>query len=121
MTAQAQPMNLDSRAQATQLRVGVVALAVALTVGALLAKTSIPAGYRAFAFLPFFFAAYGLLAALYRTCGFTAIRGRRLTNQGSERVIDPDALRAQRRLGTRIIMGSAALASAVTALLIVAT
>jgi hypothetical protein len=118
MAAHPQTMNLESRAQATQLRVGVVALAVALAIGAALSKSGASPLLRVVAFVPFFFAAYGILAALYRTCGFTAIAGRRHTNQGTERVIDRDELREQRRIGLRVLAAGFALATVATIALV---
>jgi len=107
--------NLDARAQTMQLRVGLVALALALGVGTVLAKSTLGPGFRALAFVPLLFASYGLLAAFCRTCGLTAIAGRRITSDGSERVIDRAELRAQRRRGAGVLVASALLAALVTA------
>ncbi len=113
--------NLEAEAQDTQMRVGIVALALALGVATLLARSGASPGYRALAFVPFFFAAYGVLAAFYRTCGVTAIAGRRITCEGSERVADRDELAAQRKRGLGVIGGSVLLAATATALLVAAS
>jgi hypothetical protein len=100
--------------------VGLVALALALGVGTALARSGWPPVYRALNFVPFFVAAYGVLAAFYGTCGVTAIAGRRITTDGSERVVDRAELRAQRRLGVRVLGASLLLATAMTGLLVAA-
>jgi hypothetical protein len=112
--------NLESRAQETQLRIGLVALAVSLAVGSVLARGGVAPGYRLVAFLPFFMAAYGVLAALYRTCGVTAIMGRRITSDGSEPVADRAELASHRARGMRVMLGSVLLAGVATAFLFVA-
>ena len=113
--------NLEAHAQDTQMRMGIIALAVALGVATLLAKVSASPGYRVLAFVPFLFASYGMLAALYRTCGLTAMAGRRITSDGSERVADRVELADQRRRGLRVIGGSLLLAATATSLLVFAS
>ena len=103
------------------MRVGLVALAGALIVALFLAQSGAAPAYRALAFLPFFVAANGVLAALYRVCGFTAIAGHRMTADGVEVVADREELAAQRRSGMRVLVLSVALAALATALFIVAT
>src|SRR5678815_4568809 len=76
--------NLSASAQDTQLRAGLISLATALAVAAALGHSGAPAGYRALVFIPFFVAVYGVLAALYGTCGISAIAGMRITCQGRE-------------------------------------
>jgi hypothetical protein len=113
--------NLESRAQDIQMRVGLVALAISLVVGTLLARSGVAMGYRALAFVPFFVASYGLLAALYRTCGMTALAGRRITSDGTEPVADREELAALRSKGMRVMLGSALLAATATSLLAIAS
>jgi hypothetical protein len=113
--------NLESRAQDTQLRVGLVALAVSLVVGNLLVNGAVASGYRLLAFVPFFVAAYGVLAALYQTCGITAIMGRRITSEGSEPVADRAELAKHRARGMRVLLGSTLLAAVATSLLFLAS
>jgi hypothetical protein len=121
MAAVAQRGNLDSTSQDRQMRIGLVALAAALVFALLLAKSGAAPAYRAVAFLPFFFAANGVLAALYRVCGFTAMAGRRLTPNGTEVVADRAELSAQRREGVRVIVLSVVLAGLATSLFAVAS
>ena len=121
MAAVAHRGNLDPNAQDQQLRVGLVALAGALVVALLLVQSGAAPVVRAAAFLPFFFAAYGVLAAFYRVCAFTALAGRRMTADGAEKVADRTELSAQRRAGVRVLVLSVALAALATALFIVAS
>ena len=103
------------------MRVGVIALATGLVAGTLLAKSGAALGYRALAFVPFFVAGYGVLAALYRTCGISAIAGRRVTSDGMERIVDRAELAELRSRGLRIIAGSVLLAAGATFVLLFAT
>ncbi len=103
------------------MRLGLVALAGALVVALILAQSGVSPAYRALAFVPFFFAANGVLAALYRVCGFTAMAGRRMTADGVEIVADRAELSAQRRSGLRVIVLSVLLAAVATALFMVAS
>ena len=121
MAAVAQRGNLDGAAQDRQMRMGLFALAGALVVALLLAQSGASPAYRALGFLPFFFAANGVLAALYRVCGFTAIAGRRMTADGTEVVADRAELSAQRRTGLRVLFLSVVLAATATTLFVVAT
>ncbi len=113
--------NLDARSQETQMRIGLVALAGALVVALLLARSGAPPAYRALGFIPFFFATNGVLTALYGVCGFTAMAGRRLTNDGVEVVANRKELAGQRRSGLRVIALSLAIAALVTTLFVFAT
>ncbi|CAN5920752.1 hypothetical protein BH11MYX4_BH11MYX4_23580 [soil metagenome] len=103
------------------MRTGLVALAMALAFAAFLTRSDGAHLYRWFAFLPFFVAANGVLAAFYRTCGFTAAAGRRMTPEGAEPVADRDELAEQRRVGMRVLGSSAALAAVATALFVTAS
>ena len=110
--------NLDQSAQSAQMRIGLVALAVALGVAIFFAHSGGAAGYRALAFVPFFVAGYGVLSAFYGVCGFTALAGRRMTAEGSELVADRSELSRQRMYGLRVIVMSVLLAGVATALFI---
>ena len=121
MTAAAQRGNLDARAQDNQLRLGLVALAMALAVTAFLTRIEGASAYRWVMFLPFFVAANGVLAAFYRTCGLTAFAGRRMTAEGAELVADRAELSAQRRIGLRVLGLSVGLAGLATALFVTAS
>ncbi len=112
--------NLDASAQNAQLRFGVVMIAAALATGVLLLGLGVPAGYRAFLALPLFFGTYGVYAALMRTCGFTAMRGMRLTESGPCPVPDKAEAKCFRRRGMQVIGGSATIAAAATLLLVFA-
>jgi hypothetical protein len=110
--------NLDSRAQGAQMRVGLFALAIALGAVVMLAHSGAAPGYRSLAFAPFLVAAYGVLSALYGTCGMTAIAGRRITSEGTERIADRDELASQRKTGARVLAISIALSAVATALFV---
>ncbi|MDF2696414.1 MAG: hypothetical protein K0S65_4797 [Labilithrix sp.] len=113
--------NLDAASQDTQLRAGLVALTTGLALAALLCRSGAPSVYRAIVFLPFFVASYGVLAALYATCGISAIAGRRFTCQGSERIADRGELSAHRAKGVKVLSMSLLLAAAATALFVTAS
>jgi hypothetical protein len=120
MTALVQRGNLDSRSQDGQLRLGLLALAMALAGAAFLARQDAATLYRAAVFVPFFVATNGVLAAFYRTCGITAMAGRRMTPDGVEMVADRAELAAQRRTGLKVLFVSWALALAATTLFVLA-
>jgi hypothetical protein len=109
--------NLDGRAQNAQIRVGVGTLAVGLA--AAMAMNARGAGSAThLALVPVFFVgAYGICAGLARTCGFTAITGRRITATGSEPIADRDELAAVRRRGGVVVAISLAVSLIATALL----
>lgn len=117
----AQRGNLDAHAQDAQLRVGLIALAMALVVAAFLARRDAATVYRALVFVPFVVAANGVLAAFYGTCGLTAFAGRRRTADGAEVVADRGELTAQRRTGVWVLSMSGAFAAAATALFVIAS
>jgi hypothetical protein len=117
MTSQRVVVNLDRRAQNTQLRVGVGTLALGLATA--MAMKALGSGMRTHVVLlpVLFVGAYGLCAGLTRTCGFTAITGRRLTETGSEPIADRAELVAVRRRGAAVVATSLAVAVLGTALL----
>jgi len=88
---------------------------------AFLARSDTALSYRAAVFVPFFVAAYGVLAAFYETCSVRAISGCRLTSEGTEPVADRAELAAQRKTGLRVLGMSGALAGLATALFVVAS
>lgn len=102
------------------MRAGIFALAAALVVAIVLARTGAEPGYRALAFLPFFVAAHGVLGSLYGVCGFTALAGRRMTEAGAERVCDFAELSEQRKSGLRVAAMSMTLAAIATTLFVIA-
>jgi hypothetical protein len=113
--------NLDATTQDTQLRAGLIALVMALVVAAALGHSGAAPGYRVLVFAPFFVASYGVLAALYGTCGISAIAGRRITCQGTERIADRGERSTQRAKGMKVLSVSLALATAATALFVTAS
>lgn len=113
--------NLDASAQDTQLRAGLLALTTALITAAALCSTSASPIYRVVVFVPFFIASYGVLAALYATCGISAIAGLRYTCQGSEPIADRSELSAHRSRGIRVLSLSLVLATIATALFVTAS
>ncbi len=113
--------NLGSRAQDNQLRVGLVALAMALALTAFLARTDGGSAYRWLVAFPFFVAINGVLAGFYKTCGVTAFAGRRITASGVEVVADRHELAALRRTGLKVLGMSVALAAAAAALFVTAS
>ena len=121
MVAVSQRGNLDARSQQGQLRVGLVALGMALVAAAFLARSDAAMFYRAFVFVPFFVAAYGVLAAFYETCSLTAARGCRVTCDGVEPVADCAELAGQRKTSRRVLSMSGALAAIATVLFVIAS
>lgn len=111
--------NLEHQAQAFQLRLGVVFVGVGLLVAALV-RTSDSSALRLAAFLPLFLGSYGIIAGIEKTCGFTALARRRITDQGPERVIDPDEAKALRRTGIRVMLTSFGFAASASILLALA-
>ena len=112
--------NLDLRAQNTQLRAGVVMIALALAAAVLMLRLGAPAGYRGFVAFPLFFGTYGVYAGLTRICGFTALRGVRMTESGACPVADKAERKAHLKRGLQVIVASASIAAAATFLLVVA-
>jgi hypothetical protein len=110
-------LNLDGRAENTQLRVGVGTLAVGLAAAmAMNARGAGPGPHLAL--VPVFFVgAYGICAGLSRTCGITAITGRRITATGTEPIADRHELAAVRRRGGLVVVLSFAVSVIATLLL----
>jgi hypothetical protein len=109
--------NLESTAQDTNMRIGLVALGVSLVASVLLLNAGAGAACRSLTFVPFLLAAYGIMAALFCTCGFTALAGMRRTNAGPERIADPVERSNVRARGLRVILGSVVIAAVATGLL----
>jgi hypothetical protein len=102
--------NLDARARNTQLRGGVLLIALTLVGGVALSHFGASREARMFLFLPFFFGTYGLTASMGQVCGVTAIRGRRWTIDGVEKVHDREELARLRRSGSMAMAVSALVA-----------
>lgn len=112
--------NLDARGQNTQLRFGVVLISFALAAAVALLWLGVAPGYRSFLAFPFFLGTYGVYAGLTRTCGFSALRGVRITESGTTPIGDKGELEVFRKRGWQVIGGSATIAAAATALLVLA-
>ncbi len=112
--------NLDAHAQNLQLRVGVTMIAAALALAVLLLGLGAPAAYRGVLAFPLFFGTYGVYAGLTRTCGFTALRGMRLTESGPTPVADKAERCSHVRRGWQVIVASASIAVCATVLLVIA-
>ena len=122
MDASTQRGNLDAAAQDGQLRVGLVALTMALGLAAFLDKQeSLPMGLRSLVFIPLFVGAYGVLAAFYGVCGIAAASGKRRTPMGDEPVADRRELSSQRKTGALVVLMSAVIAAGATTALVLAT
>jgi hypothetical protein len=112
--------NMDLHSRNVQLRIGVLLLggALALAVGLLWFDVSIPV--RALVFFPFFVGVHSVLSSLLGTCAFTAMRGRRMTYEGSEKMADRGEVAANRRRGARLLAATMMLSGLATTLLLVA-
>lgn len=110
--------NLTDEDATRRLRGGIVMLAVALMGAAILEKTGASPYLRLALFVPFFFAEYSFFQAIYRTCGFQALKGMRSTPEGPEPIADPQARNACRCAGKAQIVHSFLAASALTALFV---
>ena len=120
MDAFTQRGNLDAGAQDGQLRVGLIALTMALGLAAFLDRSELPMGLRSLVFIPLFVGAYGVLAAFYGTCGIAAASGKRRTPLGDERVADRRELAAQRKMGALVVLLSLVIAGGATTALVLA-
>lgn len=103
------------------MRFGLVSLAVGLLAVAILTHLGVRPGYRALAFIPFFFASYGVISALFGVCSFTAAMGQRMTKDGAERVANREDLSLQRKYAARVLCLTVGLAAAATSLFVVAS
>jgi hypothetical protein len=96
-------VNLDVRAQTTQLRVGVAMVLVALC-GAVAMRHFGAAGAVRLTLAPVLLVgSYGIAAGIAGTCGLTALLGKRLTDGGAEPVADRCERKALRWRGLFII------------------
>jgi hypothetical protein len=100
-------VNLNARVQNAQLRVGIVLSGLGLAAAVAINKR-VGAGLGMHALLVpvLFVGAYGICAGLSRTCGLTAMAGRRWTATGPERIADRSELAALRRQGAAVVAGS---------------
>jgi hypothetical protein len=110
--------NLSDANVARRLRAGIVLLALALAVAAVLEARSASHLSRLALFPLLFVAANAFFQAIYRTCGFSAWRGFRHTVEGEERIADPHALRLSRARGRKQLIHALLSALALTGLLV---
>jgi hypothetical protein len=114
------PQNLSPSVQGSMLRGAVVAFAVALLTTMLVVGIGLPWATRALLFVPYMIASYMLHAALLGRCFMTSLRGCRMTCNGREEIGDPEERKELRRLGSRAFMSTLGVATAATALAILA-
>lgn len=117
-TRETRSRNLDATAQDGQLRVGLLALTMALGLAAFLDHRH--AWLRPVVFVPLLVGAYGVLAAFYGTCGIAAASGKRRTPLGDEPVADRRELASQRKMGALVVGLSFLIAAAATTALVLA-
>jgi hypothetical protein len=120
MDARTQVTNLDAHAQNVGLRAGIGVIAAALAVAVALQEIGAAAHYRLLLVPAFFAGAYGVQAALFGTCGFTALMGRRFSAGAPEPVANRAELAQLRRRGLAGIALSAAVSVLTGAVLVLA-
>ncbi len=103
----ARTANLESEGQSARMRLGIIALAVALALLLGLQALEAPRLWRAFLFVPFFLALFGATQALYRTCPSLASRGVREVCGSEEPVARASERQRSRQLGHRVLWLSA--------------
>jgi hypothetical protein len=108
--------NLEASAQNNHLRGGIVLVSLALAVSLMPRHALAGLAAQVGLFAAFFAGSYGLQAGLFGVCGITALRGRRITEDGSRPVADARDLAAHRRVGIRVIASSVLFAACATAL-----
>ncbi|MCU0683969.1 MAG: hypothetical protein MUF34_17295 [Polyangiaceae bacterium] len=118
MAAPYQAANLDEVVQSRMMRFGVAMSLVALGLSTIVLQVGASTFPRAFLFVPFWLAAYGVLSSLFRTCAFAALGACRLNCRGTEPIAGADGVRAVRRRGLRVFLASVALAALLTTLLV---
>lgn len=99
------------------MRVGLVLFVSAMLLAVLLVKSGAPLAYRALAFAPFMLASVMVFQSAYRTCIMHALRHRRETERGVERVCSPEGVEADRARARLVLRMSAGVATLATALL----
>lgn len=113
--------NLGDRAQNKRLRLGLLGLGPALVLAVLLVHWGVPPLLRAgILFIPFFFAAFGALQGLFRTCTYAASQDVRVTDVGEEKLLESGDRQRIRRDGRAVMVGSLLTASMATLLCVVA-
>lgn len=113
-----QSTNLSQANVTRRLRIGVGFLMLALLLAAMFEKLDLPVAHRLWLFVPFFLAQNAFFQAIYKTCGFSALRGVRMTPHGPERVADAQRRKAALRQGKKQLIYSCIGAAALTALFV---
>lgn len=106
--------NMGTAPRSRALRAAVVVFAVTLAAAIVLAQVGVSPFWRVGLFPPFYAAVYLAGVALSGTCGLTALRGMRNIDGSPERIADPEALGATRRIGNSMIAGGAGAAALLT-------
>lgn len=112
-----QSVNLSPCVRARALRTSVFVFTFALAAAVLLEALGVPRLYRLVLAIPLFAAIHASVSAVCGVCAFSARRGVRNIAGSRERVVDPRERRALRRRGARVLLLSAAVTAAATALL----
>lgn len=95
--------NLESEGQSARMRVGILALAVALGLVLALQAFEAPRLWRLTLFVPFFLTLFGATQALYRTCPSLAARGVREVCGAEEPVARASERSRSRSIGHRVL------------------
>lgn len=95
--------NLESEGQSARMRLGIIALAIALGMVLALEAFDAPRLWRASLFLPFFLTLFGATQALYRTCPSLAARGVREVCGAEEPVARASERSRSLALGRRVL------------------
>ena len=110
--------NLSDAEITRRLRVGIVMLMVALALAAIFERFGVSTWNRLWLFAPFFLAENAFFQAVHKTCGFSALRGIRHSEDGDERIADPKVRQACQCRGKAQILHSVLSAAALTGLFI---
>lgn len=74
--------NLCAEGQNVRLKYAIFGLALGLGLAVLLSRAQVSSAWRLLTFIPFFFASFGALQALYRVCPAHSAQGTRETSSG---------------------------------------
>lgn len=93
------------------MRLGVLAAAVTLCAGFVLAEVGLASQWGFLLILPLTLSNYWLISGLFGTCVVAGMRGGRQADYGFEPVIDPRQMRGLRRRGLTLLAASLAMAA----------
>jgi hypothetical protein len=110
--------NLTEQHVVRRLRGGIVFLMIGLLLAAAFEHFGVPPLRRTWLFVPFFLAGYAFFQAVFKTCGFSALRGRRHTTEGLEIVADKELRARALHTGKKQLLFSLLGAAALTALFV---